>query len=75
MQSRTGPLTLVHSGDGSVPRWGGEILGILLQIIQWSTSRVSAKWLQLTGYSAGFISPAEQYGITGLNSAQESLCV
>lgn len=52
MQSRKVPLTLVHSGDESVPSWGGGILGMLPQIIPWSTSRVSAKWLQLTGYTS-----------------------
>lgn len=75
MQSRTVPLTLVHSRDESVPCWGGGILGILPQTIQWNTSRVSAKWLQLTGYNAGLLILAEQDGITGLNWAQKSLCV
>lgn len=69
------PLTLEHSGDDSVSCWGQGILGILPQIILWNTSMVSANWLQLTGYNAGLLILPEQDGVTGLNSAQESLCV
>lgn len=68
-------INLGAQQDESVPCWGGGILGILPQTIQWNASRVSAKWLQLTGYNAGLLILAEQDGITGLNSAQKSLCV
>lgn len=52
---------------------GGERECSLPLIMQQDASRVTLKWLQLPGYSAGFAILAEQNDITDLNSAQEGL--